>query len=345
MTILFCGKFDPDYNRTRIIINGLRKKGVEVLIYNYPKKRKADKSILRELLDRADYVFLPSFTHTDLPFIKKQTDKAIIFDPLISRYLSKVFDYQTINKNSPRAYKNYLKDSRSLKNADLIISDTLAHKNYFVEKFGIDPEKIRVVHIGVMTEDFFPIKIKRKLSKKLSVGFYGSFIPLHGIDIILQAAKILENDQDIEFKLIGDGVLMSEMKALSEKLGLQNTEFTGLIPYQELNEEINKFDIALGIFGSSLKAKLVIPNKIFHYAACEKPVISMSSDAMREIFCHNKNIFLVENTAPELANAILKLKDPEIRKKISTDARKLVTDQYNDTKIAGKILDFIEERL
>lgn len=345
MTILFCGKFNPLYNRTRIIIKGLEKTGIEVLVYAWNRKKHINKAELKNLLSKADVVFLPSFTHTDLPFVRRLTQKPILFDPLISRYLSKVFDYKTISKYSPRAYKNFLKDSRSLNAANLIISDTLAHKNYYVDKFGIDPEKIKVVPVGVISEDFFPVQFKRKLSTKLTVGFYGSFIPLHGVDILVKAAEILKDDTDIQFRLIGEGVLMKKILTLVEERQLTNIEFTGWTEYDDLNEEINKFDIALGIFGSSLKAKMVIPNKIFHYAACEKAIISMESDGIREIFTDNKNIILTKNNPKDLASAIIRLKDKTLRQRISAECRTLVKENYNEIKIARSIMDFIFDYL
>lgn len=345
MTILFCGKFNPDYNRTRIIIEGLRQLGTEVLLYPYPRKRQVNKPELKKFISRSDLLFLPSFTHTDVPFIRRMTSKPILFDPLISRYLSKVYDYQSISRYSPRAYKNYLKDSRSLAAADLILADTQAHKNYYSRYYKTDPAKIKVVPVGVISEDYYPISTGKKPGNKLKVGFYGSFIPLHGIDIILKAAEILKDDKDIYFSLIGDGILMKEMKELSQKMKLKNLEFPGWINYENLNKEINTFDIALGIFGSSIKAKMVIPNKIFHYAACEKAIISMESDAIREIFTNQENILLSDNSPQALANAILSLKSENLRKKIAENAHKIVIDEYNEKKTATQILEFVNPYL
>lgn len=344
MKILLCGKFDPSYNRTRILIEGFRQSGIDLSIFTYPRKRKADIKKLKKVLEDTDYIFLPSFTHTDLPFIRRLSSKPIIFDPLISRYLSKVFDYKTISKYSIRAYKNYLKDSRSLKKADLIISDTLSHKHYFMEKFKVPAEKIKVVPIGVIKNDFFPININKRNTPKLVVGFYGSFIPLHGIDIVLKAAGILKNDHQIIFRLIGDGILMKEMVMLAKTLELSNVEFVGWKKYEELNEEINKFDIALGIFGSSIKASMVIPNKIYHYSAAGKAVITMKSDAINEVFSDNINILLCDNKEDSLADAILKLKDEKLRENLGTKAHQLVVNEYNELKIAGLVIEFIKNQ-
>lgn len=343
MKILFTGHFNPEYNRTKIIIAGLRSMGVEVDIFNYPKKKKLNKSELRTVMEEADWIFLPSFTHTDLPFIRKLSSKPIIFDPLISRYLTKVFDHKSVSRYSPRAYKNYLKDSRALKRADLILADTQSHKNYFIEKFRVPPEKIKVVPVGVIGKDFYPMDMNSELDKQIIVGFYGSFLPLHGIDVIIEAANILKSNKRIKFRLIGSGDLADKMKLLAKNKNIENIEFIDWISYTELNQEINNFDIALGIFGSSKKANMVIPNKIFHYAACEKVIISMRSVAITEIFEHDKNIYLCEPKPESLSNAILNLQDASKRKEIAGSANKMVTEEYSERKIAENILSFISD--
>ena len=341
MNILFTGNFDPEYNRTKIIIKGLKSLGVNVTILNYSKRKKPEKEKLQQAIDKVDWIFMPSFTHTDVPYIRKITSKPIIFDPLISRYLSKVFDYKSVSKYSPRAYKNYLKDSRALKRADKILADTQSHKNYYIQKYGVPEEKIMVVPIGVIREDFFPIKVNSGIKSQIIVGFYGSFIPLHGIDVIIEAAEILKQKKHIRFKFIGDGILLDKMKKLAKKKNLENIDFSGWKPYSELNEEINNFDIALGIFGSSKKANMVIPNKLFHYAACDKVIISRESEAITEIFDHNNTIILCEPNSKSLSEAILNLDSNKKRKQISANAKDLITKDFNDIKIAEKIINFI----
>ncbi|MFW5821524.1 MAG: glycosyltransferase, partial [Bacteroidota bacterium] len=341
MRILLTGKFDPEYNRTKIIIKGLEDLGVELKIMPYTRKYKLNKKELRMETEKADWIFLPSFTHTDVPFIRKMTAKPIIFDPLISRYLSKVFDYKAVSRYSPRAYKNFLKDSRSLLRSDIILADTFCHKKYYEEKFSVNPGKIKVLPIGVITKDFYPLQEKPDNLENITVGFYGSFIPLHGIDIIIEAAKELSRYRNINFRILGNGILFREMKDLAEKQKLNNIEFPGYVRYPKLNYEINNFDIALGIFGSSLKASMVIPNKLFHYAACQVPVISMESDAVKEIFSHNENIHLCSPSPASLAEAILKLQNKDYRKKIARNAGKLIRENYNEKRIGKMFMDIL----
>lgn len=342
MKLLLTGKFDPEYNRTRIIIKGLQELGIDLKIMPYSRKKKVDRKHLKAEINRSDWVFMPCFTHTDVPFIKNISNKPVLFDPLISRYLSKVFDYKTVSRYSPRAYKNYLKDSRSLSKADLIIADTEMHKKYYEQKFGIPGEKIKVVPVGVITEDFFPIGKKSPKSSMITAGFYGSFIPLHGIEVIINAAEILRENDNIRFKIAGQGILFQKMKKMAETKKLNNIFFPGYIPYPSLNLEINSYDIALGIFGKSRKAGMVIPNKLFHYASCNKPLITMESEGVKEIFTHGENIHLCTPEGDALAEAILTLQNEKYRITIGNKAGKLIRENYNEIKTAGRLIEFLK---
>lgn len=341
MKILVVGRFDASYNRTHIILSGLNKLGVEVETYAFKKQREINRVQLKSLLSWADIVFMPSFTHRDVPYIRRMSEKPIVFDPLISRYLSQVFDYQKVSRYSLKALRHYIKDYRALRAADFVVADTEQHRRYYLDHYHIRPEKVAVLPVGVTIDEFKPTPAKASGSTPLQVGFYGSFIPLHGIDVILQAAALLKDVFPVHFTLIGDGTLKPEMQQQAKASGLSNVTFKGWVDYAALDQEIAKFDIALGIFGESLKASLVVPNKNYHYAACGKAIITMKSKAASEVFTDAKDALLVENNAQDLADAILRLKSESLRMLLATNARQLMEEKYSDVAIARKLLQLM----
>ncbi len=338
MKILATGKFEPDYNRTHTLFSGLRALGHELSILDYEKKNRQSKRRIKEVLDSSDHdlVFLPSFTHPDVRFVRKLTRLPLIFDPLISRYLTKVFDYRTISRYNPRAYKNYLKDKLSFHAADIILSDTRAHADYYSMLVKDIEHKIRILPVGVNTQLFFPLKEKKK-GNKFIVGFYGSFIPLQGIEKILGAADLLKDHPEIEFHLLGHGIGFQKIANKVEEKRMNNVRLTGWIPFEELNEKINAFDLCLGIFGDSLKAQLVVPNKIYHYAACSKGIVTMDTRAIREIFEPGTDIMTCSNHPGEIADKIMEcLGDQDGVEQIALKALEMIRRDYNHIKIAGK---------
>jgi glycosyltransferase involved in cell wall biosynthesis len=342
MNILFAGKYEAGYNRTKIILDGLQQlPGVQVTHYNMHTRSRWNIPALRKAAAAADVVFLPAFTHRDVAWIKFITGKPVIFDPLISRYLTKVFDYRKVKKGSIRAYKNFLKDRISMSRADVVLCDTAAHRDYFHETFHIPLAKMHVVQVGVNTDEFFPRGFPSGPSEKFIAGFYGGFIPLQGTRYIIEAAKILKDHADIHFHLIGEGFEYKQMRDLAEvQYGLTNITFSGWCKYDALNEAINRFNICLGIFGDGLKADLVIPNKVYHYAALKKAILTKDTPAIKEIFTQEENILLTANDPAEIAGRILQLKENDrLRESISAAGHKIITEAYNHHAIAQKIIN------
>lgn len=340
MKILFAGRFDRSYNRTQILLDGLKKvPGVEVSFYNY-KEERFSFIRLKRAIAAADVVFMPSFTHMNVPLIRLLSNKPIIFDPFISRYLTKVFDYKLVKKKSIRGYKNYLKDKISMQLADLVVYDTAAHRDYFHETFGIPLEKMKSLPIGVNTDDFYPVPAPEKQHDKFVAGFYGAFIPLQGVTQIVEAAKLLVHEKNVEFRIIGAGFEFDKIKKIVADNKLSNVTLTGWMKHEELAGEISQFDICLGIFGETHKADLVIPNKIFHYAAVGKPIVSKDSPAIREMFRNNESMMLTSIAPEDIAAAILRLRDDrELREKIAQNGHHIVAGSYNHVSLAQSLVD------
>ncbi|HON53617.1 MAG TPA: glycosyltransferase [Bacteroidales bacterium] len=346
MNIVFTGNYSSEYNRTAIIIEGLKHiPGISIIEYPIQKNNTCDTAKLKTVLNSADVVFLPSFTHNSVQFIRKHTNKPICFDPLISKYLTKVFDYKLVWKYSPRALKNFYKDKRAFSACDFMIADTVAHKSYYARTFKISHERIFVLPVGVNTNDFAPCTTHKHSNNTFTIGFYGGFIPLQGVSNIIDAAHILRQNANVRFELVGNGFEFEAMKKKAATLGLHNITFMGWQPYTDLPAIINSWDICLGIFGNTQKADLVIPNKIYHYAAMQKPIISKHSEAIQELFTHNESILLCSTQPHDIASSITELiENHEKRNTLGIHALQ-VAQQYNHIQTATQFIRILEQGL
>lgn len=181
-------------------------------------------------------------------------------------------------------------------------------------------------------------------NNKFTVLFFGKYIPLHGLEYIIKAAKLIENEKDIKFRMIGNGQLYDKIIKLSDDLDVKNIEFIEWVEYDKLVDEINKADVVLGIFGGTEKSLRVIPNKVFQAVACKKPVITGNSPAIKELFADKENILLCENrNSKSLANAILNLKNnKEFTSKIANNSYAFFEKELNSASIGKKMLGFIK---
>jgi glycosyltransferase involved in cell wall biosynthesis len=306
------------------------------------KRRIRTARILKRNPIEKGFVLVPSMCHHEVIPAKRCTDRPVIFDPLISRYLTKIHDYGLAGRKSFKAALNFRVDKQSLNLADFVLADTLAHKDYYVSTFGVPEAKIVPLYIGCNTDDFFPQD--RSANDVFRVGFYGSFNPLQGIHIIVEAARILKDRRDIRFEIVGEGFTYNDVVSLARSHNLENISFLGRKPYRNLCGLINTWDICLGIFGETLKAQLVIPNKVYHYAACRKAVITMDTTAVREIFSPEKDIHLTGGRPEDLAEAVLLLhNDQKLREKLASNAHRTINSNYSHIHIGRKFRSYLNQ--
>jgi len=177
--------------------------------------------------------------------------------------------------------------------------------------------------------------------------YYGTFLPLQGIEYVVEAAKLLQSHKDIRFKIIGKGMTYARVMRLVRKLDVENIRFVGWVPYEALPSEIALADICLGGHFSAIpKASRVIPGKVFQMIAMKKPVVLGNGSGNRELFEHKRNAFFCERADPEaLADAIASLKsDSSLMERIGENGYTTFRQKCTPHNIGSEIRE-IAERL
>lgn len=362
MRVCFFGGYNPGYIRNVIIKEGLIKNGVEVVECHTKSKFKFWLRYpilffrhLKFFLIKYDFLFVPAFRHKDVPlakFIGLLTGKPVVFDPLVSRYGTKVIDQKKVAPYSLQARHNFRIDKLSFKLADIVLADTFAHADYYAREFGIDRNKFSRVPVGVPDEFFSLFNARdeeqnRKESNFL-VQFYGSFLPLQGIEYIVRAARIVETkDRTIRFELIGSGQTFPMIKRLVEELELKNMVLRDWVSFNRLPGVVSRAHICLGIFGNTEKALRVVPNKVFQCLSLKKPVITGRTPAILEYFVDGDNILLCKvANAESLAKAIMLLKDnEELRRRIAENGYKLIKENFTSELIGRQVKEILSKTL
>ncbi len=275
-TILWWGRFDPNYSRNGVIRSLLRAMGHKIIDFRPCVSAFGDVEAYLRGIERPDYVWVPCFRHRDMKAAARWARRKkvpLLFDPLISAYDKVVDEFKKVKVDSRKA-KRLLEWERSLfSKADIVIADTCVHAKYFTEKLRVAPEKLKVVYVG-SESNFVPMKVPRK--NEFEVLFYGSFLPLQGPDTIIEAAKMAK-ELPIKWTFIGDGPLKKRCVKLAK--GSKNIRFERKIPYVGMPQRINEADVLMGVFGETDKAGRVMPNKFFQTIACGKPIITRESAA------------------------------------------------------------------
>ncbi|HYM85228.1 MAG TPA: glycosyltransferase [Pseudoxanthomonas sp.] len=229
----------------------------------------------------------------------------VLMDWFLCAYDTVVLDRKLISRRNPLSRLLYALEWMSVRVPNAVFMDTRAHAARMERLFGLAAGSCGAVWVGAETAKFVaaPRLLKRADTHVL---FYGQFIPLHGIDTIVQAALLLR-DEPVRWTIVGSGQEQRRIDALITELHLAKLQRVAWVDYESLVSLIGDADICLGIFGNSEKAASVVPNKVFQILACHRPLITRQSAAMGELVdAADPGVQLVPADDPHaLSNAVL----------------------------------------
>lgn len=318
MRILCWGTYDTTKPRARILLEGLRLAGAQVKECHADIWRGIeDKSQVHGWRQRASILLRWLFSYPRLAWrlarhpkpdlilvgfpgvldmlvaapIARMRGVPLVWDMFMSLYDTVVVDRKLLKPSSVSARLLRRLERFAFRRAKLVFLDTQTHARHVEQTLGFPPRSADAVWVGVETVHFSasparaPAVRQQRNPHETRVLFYGQFIPLHGIETIIEAARLISNEP-VHWHLVGRGQEAARIKALLDRQPLPSLTWDAWVPYDQLHRLIDEADVCLGIFGTSGKAASVIPNKVFQILAVGKPLITRDSDAIRELLHH-----------------------------------------------------------
>ncbi len=283
-----------------------------------------------------DFYFVSYMGHFLVIFMRLFTKKPIVFDFYLSIYDMMCNDRKVYTPESFLGKLTYWIEKKSLEKADYVIVDTNKLIESLSNMYGVSADKFVRVPLTINEENVVKKEVER-YKEEFTVLYVGSYIPLHGTEVIIEAARILqEQNEELFFLMIGQGPDHAKCKALAEKYHLKNIEFKGFMTLEELNYYYNATDINLGLFSIGERANSVVLNKTNDSFRVGKPHLTLETDAMKEAFSDNEDIFYTKDNSPEtLAKRIVEIKnDKALLKKVGENALKSYDDKLSNAKAA-----------
>jgi glycosyltransferase involved in cell wall biosynthesis len=264
----------------------------------------------------------------------------LVFAPLVGLVETLVDDRRVFSARGPRARALGALDRLALRAADLVLVDTTAHAAYFVEQ-GAPRERLGVWHLGAEPE-FFAAPTAAPVGRR--VLFYGTCLPLHGIETIIAAAVRLGSRAEVV--LLGDGPERPRLVALARELGAPVT-WRPPVPLVQLPGELAAAAVVLGVFGTGRKAAVVVPNKVYQAAAVGRPLVTRDGPGLREVFEPGTHCLACPPGDPEaLAAAIARLlADPALAARLGRAARARMGERFAPERQAAALATLLRERL
>lgn len=162
------------------------------------------------------------------------------------------------------------------RHADRIITISEDMRDLLIEK-GADPKKTEVVYNWSYTdnlyryEDVYSEEIAKYLSTgKFNVVYAGNIGTMQNVDVVVETAKLMQDEEDIHFHIFGDGMYKDRLQHKAE--GLSNISFwpmqpSELAPSIYAMADVNVIPLATNIYRTAL------PSKTATCIACQKPII------------------------------------------------------------------------
>ena len=183
------------------------------------------------------------------------------------------------------------------------------------------------------------------LDDKFIVLYAGNLGLSHGLESVLKAAQLLQQNPEILFVLVGEGGAKPALEENARQLGLRNLRFLPFQPREEVPSVLSSADLSLVTLKSGVENECV-PSKVYWILASGRPLVaSVGKDSeIARLTEEARCGICVDPDHPEsLAAAILQLKnDPQRRHEMGQQGREFVVEHYSRQSVAIQFNNLIE---
>ena len=174
--------------------------------------------------------------------------------------------------------------------------------------------------------------------KKIIIWFVGTFGRTYDLMPILKVAKELQNENNLQFVLTGDGENSKKWKKYAENLN--NVIFTGWVNKEEL-EYLGKIS-KIGVMAYKKGAPQGLPNKLFEYSANGLVILSSLRGETEKILGKEKIGFTYYNDKDLKEKIILLKNNQELLEQMSQNAKRLFDERFSADKVYGDMIEYLE---
>lgn len=229
----------------------------------------------------------------------------------------------------------------------------LIDRKWTIDNGGeIDLKKVRYINNGVDIKSFtykqnsYTLEDEDLENNKFKVIYTGAIRPVNNVGSILDAAKLLSEDKDIEFLIYGNGSELEKLQQRVEDENINNVKFKGYvhkkyIPFILSRSSVNLLNYSQEKYNWSRGNS---SNKLFEYMASGKPIISTVKMGYSIIEKYNCGIELENYTSENLASSILKIKSlkPEEYNNLGKNA-KYGARNYDYNNLTIKLIEILKQ--
>lgn len=255
--------------------------------------------------------------HDWTSFLAGVAAKIVSGKPLILHVHATSFDQAASENVDPEIYKI---ERECFALADKIITVSEYTRNIVVNKHGVSPEKVVVVHNGCETHE--PPRLPQTLTElkrqgKKIVLYHGRISIQKGVDYFVKAARrVVDVDPDVVFVISGWGDMKTKIIEMVGAMGLsQHVLFAGALWEEERDRMYQSADLV--VMPSVSEPFGLVPLEALQHGT---PSIISKQSGVAEVLSHVLKVDFWDTE--EMANQILSsLRYPVIRQQIVKEGR------------------------
>jgi glycosyltransferase involved in cell wall biosynthesis len=298
----------------------------------------------------------------DFVFIEAQPITLALFGYVAKLFFRKPYIYNTPDLQIEFASQRQWINSKFLlslsiqlenflmKNSFAVSTVTHAFIDYFVNERKIPKNKITFLPNGVDLTHLSPLPYDQEYAQKLGVAgklvftYAGTHADYHGLDVILEAAKVLRDKEEVVFLMVGKGPERNRLIKKANAMALKNIVF-GNSPFAEMSQLMSITVASLVVLRDVPASSKMRLSKTFPPLACGVPVIYAGRGESADIVeKHQCGIITLPEDAQGLAAAVEKLSnDRELCKKMGNNGRELVAKEFSWETIVSDWLEQLKQ--
>lgn len=233
--------------------------------------------------------------------------------------------------------------------ASHLLVNSPAYRDYLIE-LGVPASKISFIANGVDPGMFLvdivgeDVRTQYNLTRKFIVTYAGAMGMANNLEVVLEAAALLNDLPDIHFLMVGDGKDRVKLGALAAQMGVQNVTFTGSRPKSQMPSILAESDVCLAVLRDIPMFRTTYPNKVFDYMAAARPVVLAIGGVIRDVVEAADGGIAVQPGSPqEMSEAIRTLySDRERSRRMGRSARDYVVKFFDRNQQALEFGDLVQ---
>lgn len=183
--------------------------------------------------------------HDWTAYLAGMVAKKVSLRPLILHVHATSFDQAGGGNVDPEIYKL---EREAFHTADSVVAISNYTRDLVVDKYGVDPEKVTVVHNGIKPQQpaqLSPALAELKAQGKKIVFYNGRITIQKGVDYFVRAARrVVDTDPNVVFVISGWGDMEHQIMHLVGQLGLsQHVIFAGALWEEERDRMYQSADL------------------------------------------------------------------------------------------------------